>query len=500
MPNRKPKIDARQRGGRESAAVSSGGKSRKAILAACMTLAAGLVLLPFAFPGLHWRETLELETGSEGVPAQPLAVHTARGEPHPKIPARPAFHRAAVLSADLPQVWALRDESFDVAEGLVRALPGNPHALCLLGTVHHRHANQAEAMRLWEQCLQLDPQFADAHHSFGMWALKECRFSEAERHLREALRIDPAWDDVPLPLSEALQHQAKFQEAADILEAHVARTPQSAEAWWRLGQAYYQLQDYQAARRSFDEALETDPDHADACYGKAITLQKLGEVESARDCFERFRNLHSQQDIARRKEQETVTDEQRMRLMVVTTHMTAARVYGLHGMPAKAEPHWKRVAELDPQNRESRESLCELYTRQNRLDEALQIRGALCELEPENPRHWLSFGTLSFQSGQRGEAERAFRQVIELAPQKAEGYAALAQVQMQPDRDPQEAVKLAETAVDLAPTAQNHFVLARALWGAGHESRCRAALEQAIQLDPAEPRYREAYSRLQHEQ
>jgi adsorption protein A len=98
---------------------------------------------------------------------------------------------------------------------------------------------------------------------------------------------------------------------------------------------------------------------------------------------------------------------------------------------------------------------------------------------------------------QLAEADAAFRRVIELAPQQAEGYAGLAQVQMSPGRDQQEAVALARTAVQLAPTAAHHHIFATASWNAGDPASSLVALEQALRLDPANGRYREDYIRVQ---
>jgi len=463
--------------------------TRRTALAALILLIGGSALAALWARSNLWRD------GPRHDAAQP----TQAQPPSLEIPSRPTFARAE-SPPKAHAVAALRDECFDVAERLVSELPGNLHAVCLLGTVHHRHGNDAAATRLWDHCLQLDPHFADAHHTHGLRDLVAGDFAAAEEHLREAQRIDPAWEEIPLPLAQALASQGKRDEAARVLESFVGSHPESSEGWWRLGQAYYELKEYRNSERCYRAASEADPPSAAALYGRAKSLEKLGAAREAREQMHKFCRLRHEEDRTVRAARKSMTDEDRLRFRVVQTRMTAGRVCLMAGSLANAQTHFLRAAALDPQHRESRETLCDLYQRQERPADAVPIRQELCDLEPDNPRHWLSLGFLSNQTGRPAEAEEGFRRVNELTPRQADGYAALAQVQMLPDRNPGEAVELAKTAVDLAPTAPHHYVLATACWSAGERAAARAALEQAIRLDPADPRYREAYHRLEREQ
>ncbi len=70
-----------------------------------------------------------------------------------------------------------------------------------------------------------------------------------------------------------------------------------------------------------------------------------------------------------------------------------------------------------------------------------------------------AFGERKFEGSKFDQAELAIRKVIELQPANAEAYAVLAQTQLPAHRDPQGAVVSARKAVELSPTASNHFVL-----------------------------------------
>ena len=429
---------------------------------------------------------------SANLATTPPAQHTLG------IPARPPAAPVNSFAPGTESVAALRDETFEIAETAVRLLPNNPDALCLLGSVHHRYNNEAAAVLLWQECLRLNPRFADAHHSLGLRAIAAGDFVTAETHLREAARIDPSWMDVPLPLAESLLRQGKFREVVAVLKPLAATHPQREVAWCRLGQAYHQLEDYENARRCHEQAVAASPASCDARHGVALACERLGLADEARGHLEALRTLRESEIRSNWEHRTSFTDEGRARKAALQTSITAARVYLVHGKFAEAEARWRRAAQLEPTDRESRAALIQWLSRQARWSEAIPLGRELCELEPDQPQAWTSLGHLLAKEGQTSEAEAAFLRAVQLAPQQAEAYAALAELHVAPGRSAAEALPFAQQAVALAPTAHHHFLLATAHWRAGDAASARAALEQAIRLNPNEPEYRLAYTRLDH--
>ncbi len=90
-----------------------------------------------------------------------------------------------------------------------------------------------------------------------------------------------------------------------------------------------------------------------------------------------------------------------------------------------------------------------------------------------------------------------FQRVIDLAPQGANGHAGLTGVYALLSTDVEEAVQLARAAVKLEPTATYCLVLAAACERLEDWPGAESASEHAIELDPANPRHREALATLQ---
>lgn len=370
-----------------------------------------------------------------------------------------------------------RAELYGIAEPLVERLPNSTRAHCLLASVHRRFARRAEAARELKQCLALDPACAEAHYSLGLMALGVADYPAAEKHLRDAFDIDPRWADVPLRLAQAQTSQGKFRAAVLTLDTYLRLDPKDAEAWCHLGQAYQQLGDHNNAKRCHLTAIEVSPESIEAHYGVAKALRELGAVEESREYFEKFRQMRSSMTASVRANKAALNDEDFVRKDVVDTATKAGAVYAMHGYLAEAEKCLMRATTLDPTRAECQEMLC--------------------RLRPDNPEHWLSLGHLYIRGGRPAEAEGPFQRVIDLAPQWADGYAALAQVYMLSGKDAEEAVQLARTAVKLESTAPNYFVLAAACERLEDWSGAESALEHAIKLDPADPRYQEARANLQ---
>lgn len=474
--------------------VAASARRRNAVTGALLVLIAIAVAAGLLLPQSVWQGNRErVDSQFDGSPVREREVH-------PEKPERPEFELPDDASPTQRLVAKLRDESFAVAERVVDHFPESPDAWYLLGTVHQRHRNEAGAIRLWDECVRLDPQFAPAFESFGKLALAKGDYQAAEDHLRKAVRYEPRSPTAPLALAETLTNQGAFDEAVAVLNHLVASHPRSAEGWSRLGQVHQQAGNDEEAKQAFLNAIEVAPDHQDAYHGLSVTLQKAGDVDGAQQYLNEFRRLETRRKTMFEDWTAEQGDRRRMEVTLANTYTTAGEIYAVHEQLSAAEEHWKRVAEVDAENLDSRKLLIDLYLRQNRLDEAITLSEEIVDLRPDDLMAALNLGVLCIRNRRLEEAERALRQAITLAPEHAETYALLAQVQMPADRDPPEAVALARTAVKLAPTAGHHYILATARWNAGDTAAARADLEQAIRLDPTNREYREAYAHLQQEQ
>jgi cytochrome c-type biogenesis protein CcmH/NrfG len=109
---------------------------------------------------------------------------------------------------------------------------------------------------------------------------------------------------------------------------------------------------------------------------------------------------------------------------------------------------------------------------------------------------WFRLGQAHARCGELAEAEEAFRHVVQLAPQRALGYAALGGLCLDSGGRVQEATALAREAVQREPTAAHYALLSTACEQGGDAPAALAAIEAALQLEPGNPELQRRYLAL----
>jgi tetratricopeptide (TPR) repeat protein len=385
---------------------------------------------------------------------------------------------------------ALRAEAADVAARLVRAYPDCAQAIAVSAMVHDRFRNTTEAAKCWRRCLKLDPTFAEAHHGLGSIALKLGRYEEAEEEFRRAIELKPRLSEAYVRLAESLMNRGKMREAAAALRTHAGLCASTSESCYYLGQAYLYLKEFGQAQASYEAAVRLDPTCTYAYHGLAAVASRLGEKDKAGRYRAEFQRLKEKDQAAEKARMRAYDDLAAFRAGVALILTAAGQVYRSRGDAREAEDHWRRAAEYDPRNAACREQLAALYQESGRLPETLAALEQLAEIEPHNPVYRVGAGVLSARLGQVDAAEKSFRKAVEQAPDRHEGYAALVQLSLQTNRNLSDVRQFALTAARLAPTAANDALLAAACRRVGDIPGARAAMDRAIEKDPANSQYR----------
>lgn len=442
--------------------------------------------------GSFWRGSRQ-ETAATSPPALPNAERPPR--PFSPTPGTPP---AAPPPAPPPRAaQPLREEALQLAGRLLDEFPASADALYLRGLLLNRYGENEEALRCWEHCTRLAPGFAPAYEHLGLDALKRGQYTQAVSLLGKALELDPKLPDAGLRLAESLMGLGRAEEAASALERHLAAWPDSVEGQFRLGQAFLQLHRYPQAWEHHQAAVKLDPNCTLAYYGLAQACAELGEADKAREYREQFQKLKQKDMLSQKTQRREHDDDAMLRRTLGAAYLAAGKIYAGRGDAAKAEACWRRASVADPGSPQSRFALAAMLAEGPRVGEALEILEELRKAEPDNADYCLSVGALSARLKRWDAAEAAFRQAMRVAARRGEACAGLAEMYLVARRNLPEAKTLAETAVQLRPTAENHFLYSAACLGNGDLPGARAALQKALERDPGNPKYREALSFLE---
>lgn len=148
-----------------------------------------------------------------------------------------------------------------------------------------------KALAKFEDAHKADPSSAVPVVNKGIALLYLQKLPEAEATLKQAGEMEPknprAW------YSLGLTHLDMGNQKLAIgdMEHVVKIDPTSADAHYFLGSFYLSLADYAHAKEEYETAIKLNPLHASAQFGLARALQRMGQVDAAREHLKRFQEL-----------------------------------------------------------------------------------------------------------------------------------------------------------------------------------------------------------------
>ncbi|KPL24830.1 MAG: hypothetical protein AMJ75_02690 [Phycisphaerae bacterium SM1_79] len=392
---------------------------------------------------------------------------------------------------------ALKKEELELADKLMSEFLGNENSLMIMGNVWNRYGDTVKALNFYNRVLEINPKRADVYSVMGEVYLAEGKFEEAIRYWRKALEIQPLLPNVHSNVGHALMILGRRDEAIREFEKDFQITPNSPLTYFLLGQTYLQEKDYSNAKKNYEMAIKINPQHANAYYGLATVCTRLGNRDKAKEYSEMFKKLKSEsrKDLKGRKI--LYDDFVETQKLAALTYYEAGQMYRGAGKLHKAEELLKQAASLDPENVSCLLELASIYQKNNQPFKVLYIFKKISEIEPENAICHFKVGILSFQLKLFDEAEKAFRNVITLAPQQSAAYRELAGLYVKTGKKLPQARQLAEKAVALEASAANYFVLSLACDKNGDTVNALSAIKRAVKLEPENLQYRRFFNLIQ---
>ncbi|MCF7946107.1 MAG: tetratricopeptide repeat protein [Spirochaetia bacterium] len=122
-----------------------------------------------------------------------------------------------------------------------------------------------------------------------------------------------------------------------------------SDVYYNLGNAYYQLKDFEKAERAYGNSLYYNPESFPSAYNLSAVYVELREYDKALDLI---RNLLT------RDADNTVLIK------------TLAGIYELRGSTGKASSQYEKLLEIDPGDHDSRVMLIKLYMEDEKLTDA----------------------------------------------------------------------------------------------------------------------------------
>ncbi len=165
--------------------------------------------------------------------------------------------------------------------------------LLRLGYVQLERGQTQQALDSALQAVAKDKGNAEAHNFLGLIYMSQSQFDQAAEQLRDAVRINPYFTDAHNQLGicyrETKQYDKALKEFQTALNDKNFKTPE--KIYLNLGNMYVDQGVMTEAVRSFQRAVETNPNYVLGYLALGSAYQKTGKPEQAAGQFRKVMAL-----------------------------------------------------------------------------------------------------------------------------------------------------------------------------------------------------------------
>lgn len=270
-------------------------------------------------------------------------------------------------------------------------------ALRGLGEIRRRQQRFDEALDFFNQALTLAPNDSAARLGVAQSLRGQLKFDEALSQTESLLTADPADLQGRILRAQLLGDTGKPQQAQQELDDLVQSLPETPTlpTYFTLIQTFNALKNYDASLLLLDEAQKLYPQEAGLPRLRAEALTYSNRTNEAVALYDQLIAADAQD---------------------VDAVLGKARVYNYSDQPALAEPIYRRVLELQPDNYQATTELADILGRRSNYPEAIATYLRAIEANPTDLATRVQLARVQRYSGNNADAEATLSQVLESDP------------------------------------------------------------------------------------
>ena len=199
----------------------------------------------------------------------------------------------------------------------------------------------------------------------------------------------------------------------DILESNEKRPEILAECYFQLANIAHSRGEIGKAIKSFDKAIELNPNHTDASICLSVLYNDIGHYEDAKKIFQKTDNR------VKNSSSEGIDDEH-IRKKFSIKHYELAELYLSYNRLEEALFEYNKAISLDEKNLEARIKVAKVYAKKKFLSKAFD---ELKRLKNEHPGYTparIHLGILYYGCGKILEAQAEWQKVLAREPGHSE--------------------------------------------------------------------------------
>ena len=239
-----------------------------------------------------------------------------------------------------------------------------------------------EAEIQFENAIQVDARFADAHYKLALAAMKLGDLRTAVQELSTTIQLQPDQYAAHLDLANLLILTGYFSDAKQHLDLLEKKRPDS-DFYLARANYYAGMKDTTAALADMQKALQLDPSRSDSYLNLAM-LQMHGEQWDAAEA-----NFKKAADLGPKS---------------TNALLSLGHFYQTRGRYPEAEQWFRRAIETAKDDPTPRLSLASLYMAENKLGQAEEFLRQSKKDFPNNPVGYRMLGDFYFSNNQLDKA------------------------------------------------------------------------------------------------
>ena len=365
------------------------------------------------------------------------------------------------------------------------------------GQRYFQKGKYREAAIQFQNALQVDPRYVDAHYQLAQCSLKLGIMQGAYAQLLRTVDLEPRHWKAQIDLGNMFLAGREFKRAQEKAELVLAQEPNNAGAHALLANSLAAQGNQQESLKEMQKAIELAPNRSEFYQNVALLQMNLKQTSAAEESYKKAVSLDPKSaapvlalgDFYGQQRRFAEAEQQFRRAIELepknpAPRATLARLYLFQGQKDKAEEVLKEAKRALKDNSEGYRMLGDFYLSSGEVDKAIAEYASLYQEHPQDLRVKKNYVQLLILRNRLDEATKLNDEILKKNPKDVDGLICRGQILTRQGRG-SDAMQALESAVKTdAENAAAHHYLGVACAQVGNLQRAETEWREAARLRP----------------
>jgi len=300
---------------------------------------------------------------------------------------------------------------------------------------YHQNGKFAEAIGLYQKCLDANAKSADAWHLLGLALYQTGQPEDGAQNIRHAIELEPSRGLFHSNLATVLVALKQYQEASVAARRAIQLNNEDGDAHHNWGVALLEMGDALAAEEALETAVRIQPVNTEFLNNLGIALNRRGMTKLAEDAFARALKADPTSVTAAANWAETLAALGRIEDALAVLQNQAAqgpileklfrsmgKILMSEGRMIEAVKAFEKWLAAVPDALDAKIALASAVSFAGDTRRAEELINDVLRIRPDNAEMLHALGLIRQRQGLLGEAEALLKRTIKLDPKRAQAY------------------------------------------------------------------------------